>query len=127
MTFHVELTFDLDLKLGRVQACHKRLADDGCGTSFQCPTRITENVFSTWVIKNLLHAALHCISPIYSSCYGPHGRTTAHLCRRSGRIDRITRPILRVLSKSLAKIVVLQFRSIKKIRDRHERIDLRSS
>ena len=47
MTFHVELTLDLDLKLGRVQAYHKRLADDRCGTSFECPTRITENVFST--------------------------------------------------------------------------------
>ena len=45
----VELTLDLDLKLGWVQAWHKRLADDGCGTSFECPTRITGNVFTASV------------------------------------------------------------------------------
>ena len=32
----------------------------------------------------------------------------AHLCRRNRRINRITRPTLCVLSKSLAEIVVLQ-------------------
>ena len=86
MPFQVELTLDLDLKLGRVQACHKRLADDGC-VSFECPTRITEKVFSTWVLKLLLQAALHYISPIYSSRFGPHGHTTAPLCRRNRRVD----------------------------------------
>ena len=54
----------------------------------------------------------HYISPIYSSSFGTRGHMTAHLCRRNRRVDRITRPTLRVLSKSLAKVVVLQFRSI---------------
>ena len=85
--FHVELTLDLDLKLGRVQACHKRLADDGCWASFECPTLITEIVLSSRGIKVLLQAALHCIGPIYSSSFGPQGRTAGHLCRRNRRVD----------------------------------------
>ena len=112
MPFHIELTLNLDLEPGWVQACHKRLADDACGASHECPTRITENVFSTWVLEVLLQAALNCISPVYSSSFGRHGHTTAHLCRRNRRVNRIARSTLRVLSKSLAKIVVLQFRSI---------------
>ena len=112
MPFHVELTLDLDLQLRRVQACHKRLADAGYGTSFECTTRIAENVFSLWVLQVLLQAALDGISPIYSSSFGPHGHTTAHLRRRNRWVDTINRPTLRVLSNSLAKISVLQFRSI---------------
>ena len=71
----------------------------------------------------MLQPALHCISPTYCGSFGPHGHTTAHFCPRNRRVDIITRPTLRVLSKSIAKIVVLQFRSI----DRHKRIDLHSS
>ena len=105
MPFHAEFTLDLDLTLGRVQACYKRLADDGCGASFEYSTHITENVFRSWVLKILLQVALHCISPIYISSFGPHGHTTAHLCRRKvGSIESPFQP-LRVLSKSLAKIV----------------------
>ena len=103
----------LTFQLRRVQACHKRLADAGYGASFECTTRIAENVFSLWVLKVLLQAALHCISPIYSSSFGPHGHTTAHLRRRNRWVGTITRPTLRMLNNSLAKIVILQFRSIK--------------
>ena len=69
--------------------------------------------FSKYCSKlSFIHSALHCISRIYSSSFGPHGQKTAQLCRRNRRVDRITRPTLRVLSNSLAKIIVRQFRSI---------------
>ena len=107
--FMSTLLSSLSLNSGGSNPATNVLLMTAAGPRLNTPRASQKHAFSTRVSEVLVKAPLCCISPIYSSSFGPHGHATARLSGRNERIDRITGPTLGVLSKSFAHIGLLQF------------------